>query len=239
MRSSRARCGSGSTSPTAPTCSSCGPSSTCCAPTGHEVASPRATSPRRVQLCERFGIEHEVDRPPPRRPAWRPRPSAWRSARARSCAGRAATAPSTSRSGTAPTTSRSPRAAAHPVLDDVRLRVGDGPAHVNCRLAQAVVVPEAIPPERLDALRRARQAAAATPGLKEEYYLADFEPDPAVLDELGARSRRSRSSSCARRPRSRSTTASRTTLFGDVLAAPARARADRRASRARPSSAPS
>ena len=23
------------------------------------------------------------------------------------------------------------------------------------------------------------------PGLKEEYYLADFEPDPAVLDELG------------------------------------------------------
>ena len=23
------------------------------------------------------------------------------------------------------------------------------------------------------------------PGLKEDYYLADFEPDPAVLDELG------------------------------------------------------
>jgi predicted glycosyltransferase len=55
---------------------------------------------------------------------------------------------------------------------------------VNCRLAQTVVVPAAIPPERL---RRygADGKIAAYPGLKEEYYLADFEPDPAVLDELG------------------------------------------------------
>ena len=30
---------------------------------------------------------------------------------------------------------------------------------------------------------------SAIPGLKEEYYLADFEPDPAVLDELGPRPR--------------------------------------------------
>jgi len=56
--------------------------------------------------------------------------------------------------------------------------------NVNCRLARAVVVPEAIPPERLD-----RYGAGGKlrryPGLKEEYYLADFEPDPAVLDELG------------------------------------------------------
>ncbi|MGH2947876.1 MAG: DUF354 domain-containing protein [Solirubrobacteraceae bacterium] len=56
--------------------------------------------------------------------------------------------------------------------------------HVNCRLVQAVVVPEAIPPERL-----APYGAAAKlrryPGLKEEYYLADFEPDPSVLEELG------------------------------------------------------
>jgi predicted glycosyltransferase len=56
--------------------------------------------------------------------------------------------------------------------------------NVNCRLAQAVVVPEAIPPERLR-----RYGAAGKlhryPGLKEEYYLADFEPDPAVLADLG------------------------------------------------------
>jgi uncharacterized protein len=55
--------------------------------------------------------------------------------------------------------------------------------HVNCRLARAIVVPEAIPPERLHPygadgkLRRYE-------GLKEEYYLADFEPDEAVLAEL-------------------------------------------------------
>jgi predicted glycosyltransferase len=55
---------------------------------------------------------------------------------------------------------------------------------VNCRLAQTVVVPEAIPPERL-ARYGATRKIAAYPGLKEEYYLADFEPDPAVLTELG------------------------------------------------------
>jgi predicted glycosyltransferase len=54
---------------------------------------------------------------------------------------------------------------------------------VNCRLAQAVVVPEAIPPERLDRYG-ARGKLQRYAGLKEEYYLADFEPDRAVLDEL-------------------------------------------------------
>ncbi len=55
--------------------------------------------------------------------------------------------------------------------------------NVNCRLANAVVVPESIPAQRLDrygARGKVRQYA----GLKEEYYLADFEPDPAVLGEL-------------------------------------------------------
>jgi len=55
---------------------------------------------------------------------------------------------------------------------------------VNCRLAQTVVVPEAIPPERLARYGAAGKIAAYA-GLKEEYYLADFEPDPAVLGELG------------------------------------------------------
>jgi predicted glycosyltransferase len=55
---------------------------------------------------------------------------------------------------------------------------------VNCRLAQVVVVPEAIPPERLDRYG-ARGKLERYAGLKEEYYLADFEPDPAVADELG------------------------------------------------------
>ena len=56
--------------------------------------------------------------------------------------------------------------------------------NVNCRLARNVVVPDAIPAERLDrygARGKVRQYA----GLKEEYYLADFEPSEAVLGELG------------------------------------------------------
>jgi predicted glycosyltransferase len=55
---------------------------------------------------------------------------------------------------------------------------------VNCRLAQAVVVPDAIPPERLYRYG-ARGKLHPYPGLKEEYYLADFTPDDAVLGELG------------------------------------------------------
>lgn len=56
--------------------------------------------------------------------------------------------------------------------------------NVNCRLAQAVVVPDAIPPQRLYRYG-ARNKIRAYEGLKEEYYLADFEPDAAVLSELG------------------------------------------------------
>jgi predicted glycosyltransferase len=56
--------------------------------------------------------------------------------------------------------------------------------NVNCRLAAAVVVPDAIPPERLDRYG-ARGKVRAYEGLKEEYYLADFEPDAALLGELG------------------------------------------------------
>jgi len=55
---------------------------------------------------------------------------------------------------------------------------------INCRLADAVVVPEMIPPERLRRYGAAGKISAY-PGLKEEYYLADFEPDATVLDRLG------------------------------------------------------
>jgi predicted glycosyltransferase len=56
---------------------------------------------------------------------------------------------------------------------------------VNCRLAQAIVVPEVIPPERLQPYGATPAKLQPYAGLKEEYYLADFEPDPAVLGELG------------------------------------------------------
>jgi uncharacterized protein len=55
--------------------------------------------------------------------------------------------------------------------------------NVNCRLAQIVMVPDAIPPERLYRYG-ARGKIRGYPGLKEEYYLADFEPDPGILAAL-------------------------------------------------------
>jgi uncharacterized protein len=56
--------------------------------------------------------------------------------------------------------------------------------NVNCRLARAVVVPDAIPSQRLERYG-ARGKIRPYEGLKEEYYLADFEPDDRVLAELG------------------------------------------------------
>jgi uncharacterized protein len=57
--------------------------------------------------------------------------------------------------------------------------------HWNCRLAHRVLVPDAIPPERLARYGARPPKLVRYPGLKEEYYLAAFEPDPALLDELG------------------------------------------------------
>jgi len=57
--------------------------------------------------------------------------------------------------------------------------------NVNCRLARAVVVPDAIPPDRLRRYGATPAKLRRYEGLKEEYYLADFEPDDRVLGELG------------------------------------------------------
>ena len=51
---------------------------------------------------------------------------------------------------------------------------------LGVRAATRVVVPEAIPPERL-APYGARKKLHRYPGLKEEYYLADFEPSPVEV----------------------------------------------------------
>src|SRR5215208_6362822 len=56
---------------------------------------------------------------------------------------------------------------------------------INCRLARRIVVPDVIPPERLRPYGATAAKLRRYAGLKEEYYLADFEPDPAVLSELG------------------------------------------------------
>jgi predicted glycosyltransferase len=53
------------------------------------------------------------------------------------------------------------------------------------RLARRVLMPDSIPVERLEKIGAKERKLFRYPGLKEEYYLADFEPDPAVLGELG------------------------------------------------------
>jgi len=57
--------------------------------------------------------------------------------------------------------------------------------HLNCRLASRVLVPDAIPAERLRRYGARPPKLIRYPGLKEEYYLSDFEPDESVLVDLG------------------------------------------------------
>jgi predicted glycosyltransferase len=54
----------------------------------------------------------------------------------------------------------------------------------GCRAANYVVVPETIPPDRLERYGVHPPKLRRYPGLKEEYYLADFEPDPSVLERF-------------------------------------------------------
>lgn len=56
---------------------------------------------------------------------------------------------------------------------------------LGCRAARRVVVPDAIPQDRLDRLGARAAKVRRYPGLKEEYYLQGLEPDESVLDELG------------------------------------------------------
>ena len=58
--------------------------------------------------------------------------------------------------------------------------------NIGCRLARRVLVPDRIPPERLERYGVGPDKLVQYPGLKEEYYLHDFEPDPVALDSLGA-----------------------------------------------------
>jgi predicted glycosyltransferase len=53
---------------------------------------------------------------------------------------------------------------------------------LGCRAATRVVVPASIPPERLARYGARPPKLRQYEGLKEEYYLADFEPDASVLE---------------------------------------------------------
>ncbi len=56
---------------------------------------------------------------------------------------------------------------------------------ISFRAARRVLAPDAIPVDRLIAAGARADRLFLFPGLKEDYYLADFRPDPAILDELG------------------------------------------------------
>ena len=55
---------------------------------------------------------------------------------------------------------------------------------LGCRAATRVVVPEAIPPERVARFGAKPPKLLRYEGLKEEYYLADFEPVPEPVEGL-------------------------------------------------------
>jgi uncharacterized protein len=61
---------------------------------------------------------------------------------------------------------------------------------IACRLATRVIFPDAVPAERLRRFGVGPEKLFQYPGLKEEYYLADFEPDPGVLERLGVDTQR-------------------------------------------------
>ena len=57
--------------------------------------------------------------------------------------------------------------------------------NVGCRCARRVLVPDSIPSERLRRYGVHGSKLVQYPGLKEEYYLWDFQPDSTVLPDLG------------------------------------------------------
>ena len=61
---------------------------------------------------------------------------------------------------------------------------------LGCRTASRVLVPQAIPQQRLDRLGARASKVRRYPGLKEEYYLHGFTPDRSVVGDLGIDRRR-------------------------------------------------
>ena len=92
---------------------------------------------------------------------------------------------STSRSRTVARAHDDRAAARHPESDHARLRVRDAaapPRHARRDESRRAGLD---PGRALDASGVRPPKLLRYPGLKEEYYLSDFEPDPAVLEQLG------------------------------------------------------
>jgi len=61
---------------------------------------------------------------------------------------------------------------------------------IGCRLARRVMFPDSVPLERLRRFGVTAEKYFPYPGLKEEYYLYDFEPDAEALRRLGVDEKR-------------------------------------------------
>jgi predicted glycosyltransferase len=83
------------------------------------------------------------------------------------------------------------------------------------RLALRVIAPDAIPLDRLRRIGAPARKLFSYPGLKEDYYLFDFEPDAAALEELGVD--RGRILAIVRPPDETSAYRSRNPLYERVL----------------------
>ncbi|MFL5823078.1 MAG: DUF354 domain-containing protein [Solirubrobacteraceae bacterium] len=76
--------------------------------------------------------------------------------------------------------------------------------HLAFRLAERVLLPEAVPAEAVERQGAAPRKVVRYPGLKEELYVGDFRPDSQVLERLGVHVR-PRVVVVARTPPSRAT----------------------------------
>jgi uncharacterized protein len=157
---------------------------------GAEVFVTTRAYAQTLELLAASGIDHEVVGPP-HAGADALRKAATMAARLRAlrrwARGRRLDGALSHASHELPLTARSLGIPAAYTFDYEFARVQHG---LGSRAARRVVVPEAIPVDRLRVLGARGQKVRRYPGLKEEYYLAAFERDPAVPDALGVDPRR-------------------------------------------------
>jgi predicted glycosyltransferase len=153
---------------------------------GHDVAVTAREYAQTLELLEDAGIAHDVVGPP--------HGGANAAGKVRAMAGRlralrrwaTAYGPDVALSHAShelPLTARSLGIPSAYAYDYEYARVQHG---LGSRAATGVVVPEAIPLDRLADLGARPPKLRRYPGLKEEYYLAGFQPDPEVATRLGA-----------------------------------------------------
>jgi predicted glycosyltransferase len=61
--------------------------------------------------------------------------------------------------------------------------------HLAFRLARTILLPEVLPAAAVRRQGATPQKTVRYPGLKEELYIGDFEPDPAILEKVGIQGR--------------------------------------------------